>query len=530
MTELDFGAILETFFVESAGQIEEIETLLLLMEGASREGRRSALIEIRRYLHTLKGNAGMVGFVDVQRLAHSLEDLLPDDEDVKPDVTLLLQQIDTLREVLASRRGGTDSEANAERGEMTQASRDRSARGTDAVRLSSARLDALVALQHENLILRSRLAEAIGDGAGRGRARAEAWEEVELAWLALEKNLRELHEQVTGLALVPLESVFKPLTRTVRDEAAREGKEVRFTTAGGSVSIEKSPLEVARDTLGHLVRNAVIHGIEAPARRAELGKSPSGELSICAALDGNEVQIEVSDDGAGVDLRALAEQAKKAGVQTGEDPLSLLFEDGVSTRDTASLGAGRGVGLGAVRMRLEDLGGSLEVKTEAGSGTTFRVRLPVTTSVLQAMLIAADGETYALPLWAIADSLRFVATDRHDVNHAHVLQWREEIIPVSDVGCLFGTKPTPRDRGYLVVLEVNGRHRGIVADSLLGVREIVTKGLDSSLGQPPGILGTTILGDGRVILILDPNVLQSSSLVSYGAPVPAATIDTRPGV
>ncbi|MCH8990651.1 MAG: chemotaxis protein CheW, partial [Acidobacteria bacterium] len=293
------------------------------------------------------------------------------------------------------------------------------------------------------------------------------------------------------------------------DEAARTGKEVELETSGGEAPLDKSLLELANEALGHLIRNAVVHGLELPNMREAAGKPRNGVVRVIASTRGDEVSIEVSDDGAGIDPIVLKQKAEERGIDTSaiEDPYSILFFPGFSTQDEADLSSGRGVGLSAVLEAVQEKGGTIEVTSELGQGTTFRLRLPLSISIARTLLLAADGEEYALPLPAVVDSLRFHITDRHEMNHAGVIRWRDKLISLLDLGHNFGTARELRTEGYVIVIEAAGKHRGLLADEIKGIREVVVKGLDPIVGSPPGIAGSTVLGDGRPILILDPRSL-----------------------
>ena len=386
-----------------------------------------------------------------------------------------------------------------------------------------ARIDQLVEMQAESLIYRNRLSDAVERSktlakraAENPQAVAAAWEEIEAAQQALEKVLNTLQQQVTELSMVPLQGLFRSLRRIVHDESSREGKEVELEVEGGETPIDKTLLEAAGDALGHLVRNAVIHGIETPAERRRRGKREVGRVRLSATIDANQVRIEVADDGSGLDLEALRAQGAEllAAGSRGREPeadsaYALVFEDGISTRGGTDLSAGRGVGLSAVKRSVERHGGRIALRSRSGVGTVFTLRLPISASILRSLTLRVDGEEYALPLTAVAETLRPEPGDRHEINHAGVVRWRGHVVPLLDLGCAFATAAAPRADGFVLVMEINGRYRALAFDEIVGIRDIVVKGLDSIVGEPPGVSGSTILGDGRVIMILDPTALAT---------------------
>jgi len=525
-----FQELFDEFLLEARERAGEVEGLMLRLATGAATARRAALAQVKRELHTLKGNAGMMGFGDLQALAHRLEDEVEKLDLDNPSIDPILAGIDELRRGLeevapAVPEGETaTAEAPAAAAPAADAPETPVAAGLlatatgSSVRLPFAKIDELVEVQAETLIFRNRLSDAVRRGLDEVRkpiAEPEvfrrmltaALEAVEEAREALEKTLNLLQEQVTELGMVPLQSLFHSLGRVVYDESRREGKEIDFEIQGGETPIDKTLLEAASEVLGHLVRNAVIHGIEPPGERRRRGKPAKGKVRVAAALEGGEVRIDVSDDGGGIDYEAL--RAKAGAADHGDSPQALLFAEGLSTRADAGLGAGRGVGLSAVKRSVEAHSGRIEIVSERGTGTSFMLRLPLTPSILRSLLVTADGEEYALPLASITESQRLEVLERHEVNHAPVVPWRGRLVPLVDLGLAFGTAEQVRQAGYFVIIEVNGRHRGLAIDDIVGIRDIVVKGLDKIVGQPVGISGSTILGDGRVIMILDPHQLAA---------------------
>ena len=542
-----FQELLEEFLLEAKERADEVEATLLQMASGSPTERDEALAQAKRELHTLKGNAGMMGFSDLQQLAHEMEDEVLDLDLGAPEVDGLLRTLDQLRDGLEAIQtpdaesadifgtaepysdGSVDATAGSE-ADSTGADAadtdaddeaDRATRARDvagSVRVPFTKIDQLVEVQAETLIARNRLADAIGQSRDLVEATDQelpddfvnaavsAWEDVEDARQNLEKTLRLLQELVTDLGMVPLQGLFRSLSRIVHDESRREGKQIDFVVQGGDTPIDKTLLEAAGDALGHVVRNAVIHGIEMPEARKAADKGEQGTIRLSAAVEGGEVRIEVSDDGAGIDTDALRKTARTVAPElaAGASDLALLFEEGVSTRGSTDIAAGRGVGMAAVKRSVESHGGRVKVQTESGQGTSFSLHLPVSASILRSLLLSVDGEDYALPLTAVTETLQREHETLHEMNRTAVIRWRGQVLPLLDLGDAFETGRGIRDKGFIVVVDVNGRLRGLVTDQLVGIRDIVVKGLDRIVGQPPGISGSTILGDGRVIMILDP--------------------------
>ncbi|HYN22702.1 MAG TPA: chemotaxis protein CheW, partial [Thermoanaerobaculia bacterium] len=384
-----------------------------------------------------------------------------------------------------------------------------------SVRVAFTTLDALVDLLGEMVIHRNHLTDSL-DRHGRELAaagiRVEGLDSLQRAGDLLGGTLDRLREGVMDLRMVPLRTLFRSLGRIVHDESVRVGKEARFETRGGDTPLDKALLELSSEALGHMVRNAVIHGLESPEDRRRSGKG-EGLIRLSAETDAREVRIDVLDDGRGVRKEAVLAEAARRGteVPAGEDPLSLLFLPGFSTFQNADLSAGRGVGLAAVRQAVARRGGRVEVFSEEGVGTLFRLRLPLSVSITRVLLLASDGEDYVLPLSAAIENVELAPEKVNEINGALVLSWRGNLIPLLDLGYCFGTAADRRRQGYAVVIEVRGVFRAIAVDRIQGIREVVVRGLDELAGDPRGVAGTTILGDGMPVLILDPAGLMDLS-------------------
>lgn len=563
MSPLDRQSFLADFLAEAHELLDRVESALLALPGAEADERPQLVEELGRDLHTLKGNAGLVGLEELQRLAHEMEDAALEDAALEgaagglagepgagqaDDVDPLLARLDEARELLE--RAATEGAAAAP---GPAAAEGEGASGS--VRVSFAQLDALVERLVEVVIFRNRLHDRVregldrtrrtaaeersGDGSGDGSrdgsgdgAERARWQGVLEAEEALAQTLNGLRRQVMELRMIPLEGVLRRLRRLVRSEveggaaggAAGDGgdgsRRVRLELAGGETPVDKALLELASETLGHLVRNAVIHGIEPAGERRRAGKPETGTVRVEAEIQSDDLMISVEDDGRGLDLEALErrarQQAEKQGrrLAPGADPHAVIFLPGVTSREDTDLGAGRGMGLAAVREAVQRQGGRIEVDSTPGQGTRFRLFLPLVVSILRALLLEVDGEEYALPATAALETLALDDERRHRIRDTGVLRWRGTTLPLLDLGARFGSRQGERRQGsgeagrrrggHAVVMGVGRRRRGLVVDRLLGLQEVVVQGLDPVLGRPPGVGGSTVLGDGRAVLILDP--------------------------
>ena len=502
-----FGTLAADFFLEANERCDRLEETLLAALEEIGQPVVDLLAAGKRELHTLKGNAGMMGFRELQEAAHRLEDRVASVDPGDPRVDLLLQDLDEFRGLLreADRHGeGLDGASGASVSASPAAADD--TLHLRSVRVSFTALDELVDLLAEMVIFRNRVDDALLRSRGEGK---QAWDDVQTAHEALGKTLALIQDRIMSIRMVPLQMLFGSLRRVVHDESAVARKRVRFSVAGGETPMDKALLECASEALGHIVRNAVVHGIEAPAVRAARGKPAEGTVRLTAVSHSDEVVVEVIDDGAGIDGEEIVRAARERGIDLAglDDPFELLFRAGFSTRRETDLSSGRGVGLAAAVDAVRRLGGQVSVSSQPGAGTTFRLRLPLTVSISRALLVRVDGEEYALPLSSVSESIRFKASDRHIINRSAVFEWRGSVLPLLDLGAAMGLPHAARGQGYIVVIEAENRHRGLLVDDLTGMREIVVKGLGDVGGLPRGISGATILGDGRVLLILDPRSL-----------------------
>jgi len=508
-------ALLGEFVLDARERLDRVEQNLLDLPTLSDSERADALSGTKRELHTLKGNSGMMGLADLQALAHRMEDDVAAGGEL--DIGNLLAAVDAFRSQLR----GLDEQASAktpggDAATRTAGSDDTAEHSFASVRVPFTVLDPLIDLIGEMVIVRNRMSDSVARGCSLDPAAAdfaarlaEAWSAVRLAQDSLNDTLDVIRERVMALRMTPLSVLLGTLRRIVHDETSRAQKHAALETDGGDTPLDKALLDVANEALGHLVRNAVIHGLEDPSKRVALGKPETGTVRVRASTKGDEVWIEVSDDGGGIDRDELYRVARSRGVVTDHlaDITDVLFESGFTTKESADVGSGRGIGLAAVRKAVQRQGGEIEITTALGRGTTFLLRLPISVSIARALLVTADDEVYAVPLTAVVESRRMSHGDSHTVNQAGVLPWRGELLTLLDLGWHFQTKSEARRAGYIIVIEVGGKRRGLVADQILGVREVVVKGLDPIVGHPPGVGGSTVLGDGRPILILDPRKL-----------------------
>jgi len=379
------------------------------------------------------------------------------------------------------------------------------------VRVDLARLDDLMRLVGDLVVTRSRLDDTL-----RRIERNVPSSEFRLLQehdQLMERQLRDLREGIMRVRLVPVGEVFRRMPFVVRDLAHDIGKRVKLEITGQSTEIDKFLIERMMDPILHLVRNAVGHGIETVDERVAAGKPPEGTIRLGASTVGESVVIEIADDGAGIDLAAIARRSPK-GVRVEDgtvDPrllLDVICESGFSTREEADRISGRGVGMAVVRSTVEELGGALEVDTTAGQGTRFAITLPLTLAIIDAIITHVGDQTFAVPQSAVQEVIEVDPGALRALEQNELLTHRGRALPIVRLGRLFHLATTPRPRLHAIVIGTGLNAVGLLVDRVAGHREIVVKSIVDPLIHVSGVSGATELGDGRLVLILDVGALS----------------------
>ncbi len=373
------------------------------------------------------------------------------------------------------------------------------------LRVSVSKIDQLINQVGELVITQAMLAQ-------NSRILDPAINQLLLAGLAdLERNTRDLQESVMSIRMIPMSVVFSRFPRMLRDLAAKLEKKVEFVTVGEATELDKGLVEKITDPLTHLIRNSCDHGIELPADRIAAGKPETGTITLSAMHQGGSILIEVRDDGKGLNRRKLLDKAKSRGLDVSEDmPDSevwqLIFAPGFSTAEQVTDVSGRGVGMDVVKKNIASLGGTVDIDTSEGYGMSVKVRLPLTLAIMDGMSVRVGDECYILPLASVVESFQVKAGDINTVaQDAQLVKVREEYMPVIKIDHLFDV-PRNGDQNansLMVVVESDGSRVALTVDELLGQQQVVIKNLESNYKKVPNISGATILGDGRVALILD---------------------------
>jgi len=555
------------FIAEALDHLGTIEQKLLELD--ERPEDTNLLNDIFRPFHTVKGNASALGIVSVERVAHKVENLLDLARSGRiqvgeTEVDLVLRAVDVLslmindvgQRLAGQPRKATGAEAvslvqqverliagqledggaavapvmdtpdpvaptAAATGDEPAFEHDRrgatpSRRRDDvpmlagtatAIKVDTRKLDNIVDVVGELIVVQSLIAQdpalsALVDGRlARNMAQ-------------LRRLTADLQRNSMALRMVPIRQAFQKVARVVRDISRKAGKPVDLIITGEDTELDRKMVEEITDPLMHMARNSVDHGIEMPDAREAAGKPARATVALSAYYQGSHVIIEVKDDGAGLNTERILESARRKGLiapdanPSPEDIHRLIFEPGFSTAAKVTEVSGRGVGMDVVRRNIESLRGRVDIRTEAGRGSSFLVRLPLTLAVLDGLLVRIGNERCVLPAAAVRESLRPKPEHVHFVQgQPRMVQVRESVLPLVSLGAILGMGATALDpsAATVVVVEEGGSRIGLVVEELLHKQEVVVKSLGDSFASVRGVAGGAILGDGRIGLILDPH-------------------------
>ena len=538
----EMDEIVAEFLVESYESLDRLDRVLLALERDPEA--RDVLASIFRTMHTIKGTCGFLGFAKLERIAHAAESLLAGLRDGSLSITpqtagvllatgdvmrLILRQIeatgtdgeddhDGLVEDLGRLRGappgvspavppapGAQPEPQPVRSGPDRSVGLRSAVTETTVRVDVNVLDRLMTLVGELVLARNQLAALASDRADPSLASATQ---------SVDRITAELQEGVTKTRLQPIRTAWATLPRVARDLAVALDKRVRIETDGDDTELDRSIIEAIKDPLTHIVRNAVDHGIEGPEARVAAGKAEEGAVIVRAYHEGGQVTIEVADDGAGIDLNAVRTKAVELASVTPEqakrmserEALDLLFLPGLSTADEVTTVSGRGVGMDVVRTNIERIGGSIDLSSRRGEGTIFKIRIPLTLAIIPVLIVTSRDERFAIPQANLLELVGVVPGSIEILHEVPVYRLRDRLLPVVSLARelhLGGDDEESPAGRFLVVLQADDRRFGLLVDGLSDPSEIVVKPLGAQLHGLEVFAGATILGTGRVGLILD---------------------------
>jgi len=538
LADFDREAVLASFLVESEEGLDLMEQALVQMESSPSDPE--LLHSIFRVAHTLKGNATSLELSELAGFAHVIEDLLDvfREQQALPGadlISLLLKAVDELRAMVSNAAAAgpleltpgqqklrkeiaREVEKRAKRVMTTGESNQESSSAVKVDMLSGAnhrtlradvdKLDHMLNLTGELVIAQTRLRQMIEKlDVEQGRAILEMHREAERLYM-------DLQSEVMSIRMVPVGPLFRQFVRPVRDLAKSHGKLARLEVVGGDVEVDTTVLEQLKDPLLHLLRNAVDHGFEKPALRESQGKNPCGLIRLTAAHSGGNIIVKLEDDGAGFDRASIRDKAKRLGLLSGKDEIrdeelyNLVFRAGFSTAKSVTDLSGRGVGLDVVRRNIDNLRGTVEITSTAGKGSTITIRLPLTLAIIEGFSVRVGSETFIVPLEHVTECTELPAEQRSP-EAGGILSLRGSALPYVRLRRVFSLSGETPKRENIVVVKINEFHAGIAVDELLGGMQTVVKPLGRAFRAVPGIAGSTVLGDGRIGLILDvPSLLR----------------------
>ncbi|MBW2616264.1 MAG: chemotaxis protein CheA [Deltaproteobacteria bacterium] len=504
------------FLSEAREILNSLNNVLVDLE---KEPSNTALLnELFRQTHTLKSMAQSMEYEEIAKLTHSMETTLallrnPGSKAEKDIVDLLFKSLNTLGDLIKEKEKGKTEKVKAaplvERFEEITST----AGEGQTVRIPLTQLDNLMDMTGELAINRIRLSQI---------AKTIEDTDLEETVAQLDRLTSQLQNQMMEVRLVPLEYIFAPYPRMVRDIAVAQKKEVDFFIEGGHIGMDRSIQDEINEPLLHLLKNAVIHGIEGPREREKLKKPGRGKIKLSARREKNSVVIELSDDGRGMDIEEVKEAVLETGIITAEElsalspkeVIMLVTFPGYSRAKKVTEVAGRGMGLSASKAKAESLGGTLDIHTKPNEGTTLSFTLPLTTAVIQAMLVGVADETYCIPLSYLAETMKISPQDIKTMEHYEVISYRDTVLPLIRVREKFGFAPSspeppvsdvsPRNAAIPVaVVEARTKKVGLVVDDFLGQQEVVIRPLTGILKEIKGASGATILGTGKPALIME---------------------------
>jgi two-component system, chemotaxis family, sensor kinase CheA len=541
----DMREIFESYLVESKEILDHLSQDLIALE--KKPSDAELLNNIFRGVHTLKGTSSFLGFSQITELTHTSEDLLNKlrkgeliaDGNVI-DVLIeshnaartLLQRIESrnlqpveIGGILVKLRAAMEKQSAAVQEKVSEPESTEEAsqvpetfnvlhqRTADStIRVDIERLDDLMNLVGELVLARNRLAQAT-------QSLMEKYERIDMTKHIADVSSQidfvttELQMAVMKTRMIPIEKVFNGLPLLARDLMRTTGKEVDLQIYGKETELDKSIIEELNDPLVHMVRNAIDHGIESPEQRKTLGKPQQGIVVVNAERDGNYILITMEDDGRGIDAHQIRQRAIEKGLITEAqahemsvtDIYNLIFVPGFSTKHEATSVSGRGVGMDVVKTNIAKLKGIVEIASEVGKGTIITLKVPLTLAIIQGLLMKVADEIFAVPLSAVLEIIRIVPDDIYTIQGREVIRLREGVLPLARMADIIGNTKAAKQAPYSYVVVVGWAEKriGLLVDSLQGQKEVVIKALGEYLGDVPGIAGSTILGDGSVILVID---------------------------
>jgi two-component system chemotaxis sensor kinase CheA len=542
MSNNDMQDLVQDFILETEEIIEALDHDLVELE--TRKDDLDLLNKIFRGAHTMKGASSFLGFDKMSSVTHHAEEILnklrKNEITVTPGIMdILLEFVDSTKTIVSDIKEGTnnadvtdlinrlklandgklpDSGGRPAAGGGVSAAPQKNVEQVkkaamsieQTIRVDVSRLDSLMNLVGELVLSRNRIGQISGDLEKKFEGEFLIEQLMETT-SQIGLITTELQLAVMKTRMVPIGKVFNKFPRMVRDLCRDMGKDVDLVISGEETELDKSVVEEIGDPLIHMIRNSVDHGVEHPDVRRKKGKPDKGTVNLSAYHEGNHIVVEIKDDGAGMDAEVLKMKAVEKGVITADeaknmDPeaaYGLVFKPGFSTAAKITDVSGRGVGMDVVKTNIEKLNGIINIESELGVGTRFRLKLPLTLAIIQALLVDISGEIFAIPLVSVIETVRIKETEIHSFEGREVLKLRDSVLSLIRLDEIYELQESLDDDIYVVVVGLAEKRLGFVVNKLVGQEEIVIKSLGDYLSGNEGIAGATIMGDGRVRLIID---------------------------
>jgi len=539
MSNNDMQDLVQDFILETEEIIEALDHDLVELE--TRKNDLDLLNKIFRGAHTMKGASSFLGFDKMSSLTHHAEEILNRLRKNEMSVTaeimdILLEFVDLTKTILSDIKGGTDNAdvkdlisrlKLANEGKLNSPAENAAAKAAapqknveqvkkaamsieQTIRVDVSRLDSLMNLVGELVLSRNRIGQISGDLEKKFEGEFLIEQLMETT-SQIGLITTELQLAVMKTRMVPIGKVFNKFPRMVRDLCRDMKKDVELVISGEETELDKSVVEEIGDPLIHMIRNSVDHGVETPDIRRKKGKPEKGTVNLSAYHEGNHIVVEIKDDGAGMDAETLKVKAVEKGVITADEAKNmdaeaaygLVFKPGFSTAAKITDVSGRGVGMDVVKTNIEKLNGIINIESELGHGTRFRLKLPLTLAIIQALLVDVSGEIFAIPLVSVIETVRIKEKEIHSFEGREVLKLRDSVLSLIRLDEIYELQESLDDDIYVVVVGLAEKRLGFVVSKLVGQEEIVIKSLGDYLSGNEGIAGATIMGDGRVRLIID---------------------------
>jgi two-component system, chemotaxis family, sensor kinase CheA len=567
--------LLREFLTETAESLDHVDAQLVRFEREPNNGQ--VLSNVFRLVHTIKGTCGFLGLPRLEALTHAAETLMGKFRDgmavTGEAVSLILAAIDRIKTILdgleklqreppgddtdlirqlnraaaraqeTNRRLQGDGSAASERAadqtaledgdtavfrNLAESGDEAGSVASQSIRVSIDTLDQLMTMVSELVLTRNQLLEVL---------RRHDDSEFNVPLQRLSSVTTQVQQEVMKTRMQPIGNAWQKLPRIVRDLSADLGKDIGLEMVGADTELDRQVLDLVKDPLTHLIRNCADHGIENPDERSAAGKPRRGTIRLTASRQGGYVVIEIVDDGRGLDAARIKAKALEAGLISEPDVSAksqaeinnLIFTPGFSTALEVTSISGRGVGMDVVRSNIEQIGGTVDVKSSPGSGTSFIIKIPLTLSIVAALIVEIAGERFAFPQLSVLELMRVGSEHRIErIKSAPVLRLRQRLLPLIDVKKALQLGTGDDANGFVVVTQAGSQIFGAVVDNVFHTEEIVIKPMSSKLRHIAIFSGMTILGDGSVIMVIDPNVLAQSLGSAAPSPIEASIDAAEP--